>query len=73
MILYRCTGSECEDRNDRGKNSASAHQCGVYWIPVGIGQSSAVGREIHVVLDNLSAHKTPAVEPFLALDMCENA
>jgi hypothetical protein len=31
-----------------------------------VGGKSALGREIHIVLDNLSAHKTQAVEQFLA-------
>jgi len=50
----------------RRKNGAAAHQRGVHRIPARIGRQGEVGARDHIVLDNLSAHKTPAGEQFLA-------
>ena len=60
-------GIQHEDRQGQGQDGQAAHQRGVHRLPHRHrGQPGTQGQEIHIVLDNLSAHKTKAVEQFLA-------
>src|SRR5207244_8908551 len=54
-----------EDRQGRRQDCEAAHQCRIYCLLVGVGEEGTVGKQIHIVLDNLSAHKTKAVGEFL--------
>jgi transposase len=55
-----------EDRKGGGENGAAAHQRRIRGIFDGVGRKAKWAKEIHIVLDNLSAHKTQVVEQFPA-------
>jgi hypothetical protein len=63
MARFRCMPRSTCKRDECRADQAAPYECGLHSVsPRSAGQSA---REIHIVLDNLSAHTTQAVTDFL--------
>jgi DDE superfamily endonuclease len=57
--------AECRHRGSRGDDGRSPHRYGIHRVSRACHRDQSKQREIHLILDNFSAHKTKAVTTWL--------